>query len=218
MNIIDLRNNKKEKSIEKENYLTEIDVLQYINSPKNNIINLRNLKNLKEKENIEKDYSASSNLKDNVVNSISQKKEEILEWEEEEKKEEQVVNSLQCINPVDIERRKLLKFLLIGAGTFILGALTRFLGIGSTPQLLKNYANSESEKSLFDKENNKANLENQEINEKENLENEKLLVNKENKEADFGNWKINKKNNELIFTDKKANEEVLILDWGNKNR
>ena len=190
MTITDLRNQKKEKSIEeKENYLTI-----------NNIVDLRNLE---EEENTEeeKDYLTKPDTVGNVIDLGNPKNEEILEEKKEitkedeenieEKRIKEEENYLtetdipQYINPVNTEKRRLLRFLLIGTGAFVLGALTRFLGIGSAPQFLKNYANSETKESLFDKENKKV--------DSEDLENKKLLVDKENKEADFGNWKIDRK-------------------------
>jgi len=171
-NVIDLRNQEEEESVEeKENYLTI-----------NNVVDLRNQKS----------------------EEILEEKKEIIEGDEGGVEEERA-------DEIDTEKRKFLKFLLIGTGTFVLGALTRFLGIGSAPQFLKNYANSE---------NKEADFGDWKINEKEgeNLESEKLLVDKENEKVDFGDWKIDKRENELVFTDKKANEEILILDWSNKDR
>lgn len=91
-------------------------------------------------------------------------------------------NIRQYINP---QRRKLLKFLLVGGGAFVLGLLTRSLGFSG----------------LFSKSKTKPETQKPET----------------QTEKDFENWKVVENNNQAIFIDKKANEEVLILDWGNKD-
>ncbi len=77
------------------------------------------------------------------------------------------------VNP---ERRKFLKFLLIGGGAFLIGLLTRFLGPAS--KIFKKPGAEEPQ------------------------------------EKDFSNWRVVEQKEKLIFIDKKANEEVMILDWG----
>lgn len=83
------------------------------------------------------------------------------------------------INP---QRRQFLKFILVGSGAFILGLLTKSLGLsGLFSKSKKTQTSSELDSEL-------------------------------QTEKDFKNYTIVESNNQTIFIDKKTNEEVFILD------
>lgn len=89
---------------------------------------------------------------------------------------------------VNSDRRKFLKFLSLGGGAFILGFLTRSFG-----PLSKLFSKSSFEISP-DELKNQSNSATQ-------------------KETDYKNFKVIEKKESMVFIDKKANEEILILDW-----
>ena len=80
------------------------------------------------------------------------------------------------------QRRQFLKFLLVGSGAFALGWLTKSLGLSG----------------LFSKS--------KEIQISSGPESEAQL------ETGLGDWRVEKRGKEMIFYDKKTNEEVFILD------
>jgi len=97
----------------------------------------------------------------------------------EHPQEEHELNANPEINP---QRRQFLKFLLVGSGAFVLGWLTKSLGLSG----------------LFSKS--------KEIQISSGPESETQL------ETELGDWRVEKKGKEMIFYDKKTNEEVFILD------
>ena len=92
------------------------------------------------------------------------------------------INS-QNITHINPQRRQLLKFLLVGSGAFALGLLAKSLGFSG----------------LFSKSELKSEI-------KSGLESGPQ------KEADFKNWRVIEQKEQLVFIDKKTNEDILILD------
>lgn len=83
------------------------------------------------------------------------------------------------------EKRKLLKFILLAGGGFILGRLFS--------PVLKLFSPPDSRPAFdFSSEQQPTSL---------------------TKESEFKNFKVVEKNNKMVFVDKQANEEVLELDW-----
>lgn len=89
----------------------------------------------------------------------------------------------QLPNNLNTERRKFLKILLVGVGSFFLGKflspIAGFLGIFKSREVLIKTPEPQSELQ---------------------------------QKTDLKNWRVIEKNNQVTFIDKKTNEEVLILD------
>jgi len=114
----------------------------------------------------------------------------------------------QLPNNLNPERRNFLKLLLLGGGAFSLGLLGRsfkpvtkfFSGHSFEVNSSSAQVNSEppcsSDVSPLIKGSGPA------------------LPKGDEKEADFENFKVIEKKESMVFIDKKANEEILILDWG----
>jgi len=192
-NVIDLRKFKNPPADEKEQRL------EMMNINMRNVVDLRYANNAPSPSVMRKRPSELEYAKNIMGNTNSEEKsnqeEKILI--EQSVGEENFLTAEEIQQYVNPQRRQLLNLALIGTGAFVLGLIAKAFGF---PNFFKPKVNK-SEILATSLEPEKIKLES---------DFQKIEF---QKEAEFKNWKVvERKKGELVFIDKEAREEVLILD------